>query len=445
MNRYIYILLIGILSVLKPGFVNARAQNTISDSLDISLLTCSQGPDAYERFGHSGIRVLDYKTGQDLVFHYGVFSFNTPNFIYRFVKGETDYKLGLVPMSAFLYEYDARGLGMTERVLWLSKQQKQQLVELLVENYRPENRTYRYNYFFDNCATRPFYKIEEASGGLIRYDSTWVKPVTHRMLLKEKTGENTWLDFGISLTVAGRADRPTSMREQIFLPEMLERCYENAMIDLPAGKMQDSLGEANIVLTRPLVKEKRTLLEMKPEVYEEIHNHNVLLSPLAVSLFVLLCAILLTWGQSRSRTREQENEAMTYAEYEQVQTHPARSVLHRNAWDWAGQIFDTLLLLVSGLGGIIVWFLNFFSEHPAVSENWNCWWLLPTNLIFALFIWLKFPQKICKYYFFIIFAALIVYLLASIMSDQKPHPAFIPLVWAMAVRYWYRAKEIQFR
>lgn len=443
MNRHILYIIGVISSFFLSEAIQARTPGPLSDSLEISLLTCSQGPDAYERFGHTGIRVHDLKTGRDLVFHYGVFSFNTPNFIYRFVKGETDYQLGLVPMSAFLYEYDTRGLGMTERVLWLSKPQKQRLAELLYENYRPENRTYRYNYFFDNCATRPFYKIEEATDGLIRYDSTWVKPVTHRMLLKEKTGENTWLDFGISLTVAGRADRPTTMREQIFLPEILERCYENAMIDLPTGKMQDSLGEARIVLTRPLVKEKNTLLEMKPEVYEEIHEHNILLSPLAVSFFVLLCAVLLTWGQSRSRTREQENAAMTYAEYEQMKVRPVHNTRYHGAWDWGVQIFDTLLLLASGLGGIIVWFLNFFSEHPAVSENWNCWWLLPTNLIFALLIWLKIPQKLCKSYFFIIFAALIVYLLASILAEQRPHTAFIPLVWAMSVRYWFRAKDKQ--
>ncbi len=441
MNKSPYILLIGVLlSFFRPATASAARQILPpSDSLEVSLLTCTPGPDAYERFGHSGIRIQDFKNGQDLVFHYGVFSFNTPNFIYRFVKGETDYQLGLVPMEAFLYEYDTRGLGMTECVLWLSKEQKVRLLNLLIENYRPENRTYRYNYFFDNCATRPFRKVEEATEGLIRYDTAWVKPVTHRNLLREKTGHNTWLDFGITLAVAGRADKPTTMHEQIFLPDKLEMCYANAMIDLPSGKVQDSLGTARLVLSRPLVKEKRTLLEMSPEVSAAIHDGNFLLSPVAVGLYILLLAVFLTWGQSRSWARSSEDAAMTYAEYDRKKKHPELLVPRRNAWDWSVQIFDTLLLLASGLGGIVVWFLNFFSEHPAVSENWNCWWLLPTNVLFALFIWLKFPQKFFKSYFFITFAALVVYLLASILADQKPHTAFIPVVWALAVRYWFRA------
>ena len=72
-------------------FTPARAQIAFSDSARIALLTCSSGPDAYERFGHAGIRIQDLKKKDlDITFHYGVFSFNTPNFVYRFVKGETD-------------------------------------------------------------------------------------------------------------------------------------------------------------------------------------------------------------------------------------------------------------------------------------------------------------------------------------------------------------------
>ena len=106
-------------------FSPARAQLLFSDSVRVSLLTCSPGPDAYERFGHAGIRLQDLKHSElDITFHYGVFSFNTPHFVYRFVKGETDYQLGAIYTHSFINEYDYRGLGMVEQQLRLDSTRK---------------------------------------------------------------------------------------------------------------------------------------------------------------------------------------------------------------------------------------------------------------------------------------------------------------------------------
>lgn len=117
------------------------------DSLQISLLTCSPGTEIYSLFGHTALRVQNFSRNLDVVFNYGMFSFNTPHFIYRFIKGETDYQLGVIPYVYFEAEYAERGSSVYQQVLNLSAEEKQTLLHLLTENYLPENRTYRYNYF----------------------------------------------------------------------------------------------------------------------------------------------------------------------------------------------------------------------------------------------------------------------------------------------------------
>jgi hypothetical protein len=83
----------------------------------------------------------------------------------------------------------------------------------------------------------------------------------------------------------------------------------------------------------------------------------------------------------------------------------------------------------------MVWFLNFYSLHPAVDHNWNCLWLVPFNLLFAVLIWIKCCKKLVNFYFLITFVALIVYLLSCGFTRQFVHPAFVPMVLALALRW----------
>ena len=117
-----------------------------ADSREVSILTCSPGDKVYELFGHTALRVCDPERGVDAVFNYGLFSFDEPGFIWRFVSGETDYLLGVIDFRHFMAEYEARGSGVTEQVLRLDSLQKSNLINALVRNSLPEYRKYRYNF-----------------------------------------------------------------------------------------------------------------------------------------------------------------------------------------------------------------------------------------------------------------------------------------------------------
>ena len=130
-------------------------KRVIPDSIRISLLTCASGEEIYSLFGHTAIRYENYTRGIDAVFNYGIFNFNAPNFILRFALGETDYQLGVTNYERFAAEYYYLERDVWQQELNLTVQEKEKLIMLLEENYRPENRIYRYNFFYDNCATRP--------------------------------------------------------------------------------------------------------------------------------------------------------------------------------------------------------------------------------------------------------------------------------------------------
>lgn len=150
----------------------ARAQESTKnapDSIRISLLTCASGEEIYSLFGHTAIRYENYTRGIDAVFNYGIFNFNAPNFILRFALGETDYQLGAGNYERFAAEYYYLERDVWQQELNLTSKEKEKLVALLEENYRPENRVYRYNFFYDNCATRPRDLIEKSIDGTLQY------------------------------------------------------------------------------------------------------------------------------------------------------------------------------------------------------------------------------------------------------------------------------------
>ena len=126
----------------------------LSDQAKVSIITCSPGNEMYSVYGHSAIRVNDPRLNYDVAFNYGIFDFSSPNFLYRFCAGQTDYLLGAYRFDTFLNEYQQDKRSVFEQELNLTAKEKQAVVDFLVWNAQPENRVYRYNFFFDNCATR---------------------------------------------------------------------------------------------------------------------------------------------------------------------------------------------------------------------------------------------------------------------------------------------------
>ena len=339
MNRF-KLHLITILLILS-GVNLINAQNIIlSDSAVVSLITCSPGPQVYAKFGHTAIRLIEPTRGMDIVFNYGMFNFNKPNFYMKFIKGETDYELGVYETKYFLPEYQDRNSSVTEQVLNLTKEEKQKLVDALFVNYEPQNREYRYNFVFDNCSTRPRDKILSVINDKVGYRSAGEQQ-TYRNRIGFYTGENTWTKFGIDMLLGKGADVKSTRWTSMFLPEVLSREFGAVEIVAADGTK------------RPLIKSEALLVERK----DENVSSGILQQPLIVTLAILLIGVIIILAEYRQKK---------YC-----------------------KIVDSVLLIVTGLAGIIVFYLMFFSVHPLVQSNYNILWCNPLNVIVGILLWNK--------------------------------------------------------
>ena len=369
-------------------FANSQQIN-LSDSAQISLLTAEPSAPVYARWGHTAIRILDEKNNIDWAYNYGIFDFSDYfKFITKFVSGATDYQLAIWHFNTFFSEYAARKSVVYEQILDLTQEEKQQLFDALQINYLPENRIYRYNFVYDNCATRPFDMIMKVlnTSPIITYSH---KTTTYRAIFIEGVGVNTWDRFGIDLLIGRDADLPIKQNTIIY-----------ALRAFPAytAAILNSIVLENDSISKPLVLNKQKLSDFQLQKPQE----KGIFSPNVVCCAILVLLMMLSfWGW-------------------------------RNKFDFV--LLDFVLFLVSGLVGTIIFYLMFFSTHSLVENNFNLLWLNPLQLIFTFGILKQSWRKPLAYFaIFNTFTTLLA-IIVWVTRFQGMHPAFLPLMAIYLVR-----------
>lgn len=372
-----------LLSLPSVAAVHGDSVAIMRDRAEISLVTCYPGPDIYELYGHTMLRVRYH--GADVVYNYGIFDFDSPNFIYRFVKGETDYKLAGYDAVYMLRGYRSR--KVVEQKLNLTPSESMQVVWALVENARPENATYRYNYVYDNCATRPRDIIESALGGKLHYGPMH-DTITFREEMRHYNSNYAWQQFGIDLVLGSGIDYTLTYREQMFVPMVLMRAFAEAGVD--RGGTVEPLVSETVVLNDG--SDEGDILPPTPWW----------MSPMAaaVALFMITLAV-----SCRDLRRKKVNRA-----------------------------FDSALFGLAGVSGLLIFFLIFVSTHAATSPNFNGFWLHPFALLPAIFIWIKKAKRLLYFYHFANFALIILLLASWYFLPQAANAAAFPLMLCLAVR-----------
>ena len=360
---------------------------TETDTISVSLLTASQGKQIYEKFGHTGIRIHIPSKRFNGVYHYGLFSFDEPYFEYRFVKGETDYMIGLMHYHDFLTMYAVRGSSVRELPLYLTQEEARNLYFALQVNMLPENETYRYSFLYDNCATRPLEIINRSLTGELVLDATNIELPTYRELIHKSTAQDKWVTFGLDLILDGETDEHISLPDKPFLPEITEQIFENYEIERN-GVTEKLAGTPKEVLKAREDKQEKTLFSyITPVLF-------------AIILFIVVLIISI------------------------------REIVTKNH----NKVVDTVIFFVCGVLGIVIYFLLLFSEHPAVSSNINAMWLHPMWLAVIPFIWIRKAQKFLYCYHFINFALLLLFLLVIIFIKQEVGIAVILFVITLLLR-----------
>ncbi|MEE1206894.1 MAG: DUF4105 domain-containing protein [Muribaculaceae bacterium] len=357
----------------------------MAEDTTVSLVTFYPGSDIYELEGHSALRLRTPMS--DVAVSYGMFDFDAPNFVYRFVKGETDYSVGIIPWPAMEAAYRMQGRRIVERQIDMTPEQKQRLFSIVQRNLLPENRTYRYNYVLDNCATRPLAAVQEALGDsiiLAEPDSDIAELTTWRRIMQHYHRNYPWYQFGIDIALGSGIDRPVSNREKAFAPVVLDMQIEDAT----AGG-------------RPVVDFSTVLCDTAPDA-AVLAPTPWYATPMAVCwtffAITLTVSIFSWWKRRRMRG------------------------------------FDTFFFSVEFLASLLVWFLVFVSEHEATSPNYLALWLNPSLGAIAVCVWIKRAEKLVMWLKIANFALLTASLALCLVLGQHINAAMWPLAACQALR-----------
>lgn len=345
-------------------------------------------------YGHSAIRVNDPTQGIDYVFNYGTFDFNTPNFYVKFVRGKLPYQLSIGYFEDLRLNSIRDNRSVVEQVLNLSAREKQKVVDFLAYNYQPENRSYLYDFFFDNCATRIRDVFKRGMGDALQFPAktTLQDPMSFRQLVGIYQQPHPWVDLGVDLVMGLPADAKASPWQIMFLPDYLLAQFQLARVNRQPAAQQ------------AFVKETRHLFRATAA------PATASLRGPAVACWVLLVVLA----------------AYTFYQVRKRQTRHAP---------------DIFLFGLTGLLGLIVLFLWFGTDHKAFANNLNFLWAFPLNLPFAVLLFRKNKPAIVRVYFFgfAVLAALIA--VSWPVFPQQFHQAVLPLVLLLALRAWYVARS----
>lgn len=381
-----FIALLFIFVSLFPSEVSALPIQ-FADSVEVSLLTCEPGDAVYAKFGHTALRIRD-AAGRDMSYNYGIFDFRTEHFYLKFLRGHTDYLLGVYPTEYFLEEYRQRESMVWEQVLNLSTAEKQQLIELLNVNYQPENRMYRYNFVFDNCATRPKVMVQNALDGMISYSSAY-STETYRQLINLYISDDAWLHLGINLIFGAAAEQEAGQSGASFLPLLLRNDLQRAVVVGPPTEADSrKLVSHSQLVVGPFSKEVKTTAWW--------------LHPLFLFLIIVVWGSILTFRKNTSKV--------------------------------LSNCFDSALYLVTSLAGMLIFTLSFFSEHPLVESNWNILWLNPLNLLPAVLIWYRGADKLLLVYHTVNLLLILIAVVVIAFQVQVIPVAAIPVLIVVLIR-----------
>ncbi len=376
-----------ILFLLVVG-LGLKAQVRLSDQAEIAVITIGpyQG-EPWSAFGHSGIRVYDPQRGMDVFFDYGVFDFDQGNFFLNFAKGLLKYKVAARYYESFIKREQQLNRSIREQYLNLTLEEKQQFVNYLWNNAKPENAEYLYNYVYDNCATKIRDIPEELFPGRIKFDMSYkVEGKTIRDLMDDYLDYQPWGEFGINLGLGQQIDQEAPAYDYMFLPDYIFKSFEGATI------RRDSVEV-------PLVSRAETVFT---PVNKEMKNG--IMTPLSV--FTILFFIVGFITNRNFKTGK------------------------RTKW------IDVVLFSFVGFIGWWVAFLWFGTEHLS-KGNLNILWAIPFHLPLAFFISKEKWRSFMRIYFKL---TAFWYCLLLIVWAFLPQPLgmpLVPLVLAMVLRGFY--------
>ena len=384
MSKYLNNTFIAFCLLLYSININANPAESFN-RYKISVLTIGEGTELVDAFGHTAIRVKDLELKNDLVFNFGVYDFNSPNFYSNFVEGRPEYKLGIQNYDNAIQNYIRQKRYIVEHKLNLDQNSTKIIIDFLIE--KSNDPYYIYDYFRDNCTTRIADIVIDKTDNKFKDDKLESKAnLSYRDLIHAKINENSWAAVGIDLCLGAIIDKKINTRETFFLPENFMN-YLNIY--------GSDIIKKNIIYS--------------PE--SEIRYRENFPPPLLINFILSLIIVAFTIFNYKS-----------------------------NKWN---KSLDTLIFLITGSIGILIIYLWFFSNHFAGAQNFNFLWAFPLNfaLLFAIYK-NKIPNWSVGYIKLLIILIILLFL-HWITGVQKYNLTLLPIFVALLIRYSFLVHRIK--
>ncbi len=362
--------------------------NEISSESQISILTASPSNEAsYTVYGHAGLRIKDRLQYIDITLNYGIFDF-TDNFLFHFLSGQTDYLVVPIATSFYINEYLSRGSNITEITLNLDNETKSYLWHYLINNIEPQNRIYRYNFFYDNCSIRLLNIIKTAISKSNQEKQLYLEakelkhklpPSTWRDEINKLEAENPWLVLGTDLALGAPTDNSINIEERCFLPNYLAIILPH--YDIISKDKQGNTQRRSLVQSIKVIGEN-SIKKVDRNVWYYLSH------PLTIAIILLLFL------------------------YTQVWRFYKKGIVLNRSW-------DLIIFGLTGLVGLLLFYISFYSEHPHVFPNYNLWVLNPLNLLIGVpFLSIKRLNNWAYRYHFANFVSLMGFFLMVVFLPQ---------------------------
>ena len=384
-----------LLALLSINTVFSQKVNSLglSKFSQISIITSGPGEELYEKFGHTAIRVKDPVLQLDLLYNYGIFDFDDPNFYVNFTKGFMKYKLARYPFHLSLKSAQRDERWVKEQVLNLTQQQKSEFFQFLETNALPDNASYFYDPYFDNCATRPRDIIQKITGDNLVFKDVFVtENLSLRQLMNKEINPNTWGSLGINIALGNRLDKVATPIEYLYLPDYVFEALKSSKI------MKNSREE-------DLIQKTTILLDFK-----EKQSKSDTFSPFLAILLFSLFGLFITYKDFLNSKRTKS--------------------------------LDFILFFATGILGLLIVFLWFFTNHSTAPNNFNFLWAFAPNLLISFILLKKNPPKWINMYIKLLLVLLLLIPFIWLTKVQLYTFPIIPLFILLGVRYWYLQKTL---
>jgi hypothetical protein len=126
-----------------------------------------------------------------------------------------------MPTSYVIEQNTLEQRTIIENRFILSEIEANSLLKILELNYLPHNRTYYYDFFFDNCATKIIQAIDTATHFKIKKEYPTYERKSFRKHIHQQLNTKPWVRLGIDILMGVRADRTATPTETSFLPDHL--------------------------------------------------------------------------------------------------------------------------------------------------------------------------------------------------------------------------------